>query len=201
MNKQDNEQVIAVPKKLLFANKSFTGFRPFCYERYWDIIKENQEIVVHQEIEDDDSYIQPIIILCVYRPGRQTLFYFKKQESANRQEWSIAVDGHIEEIPLVPYSLQELGINFFQKKFLNRHCYSIRSLGYLYSPDHKQTKNHLGLLFLANIDASLQVCCPKIFESATVDKNEVRNFINGRFPFDPWTKMAFNAIQKNIYYH
>lgn len=197
----ENEQVIAVPKKLLFVNKSFTGFRPFCYERYWDIVKDNQEIISHQEIENNDNYLQPIIVMCVYRPGRQTLFYFKKQDSTNQQEWSIAVEGHIAEIPQIPYSLQELGMSFFQKKFLNRYHYSVRPLGYLYSPEHEQTKNHLGLLFLANIDAGLQVCCPKLFKSATVDKNQVKNFIYGRFPFDPWTKMAFNAIQKDIYYH
>lgn len=196
------EQVIALPKNVLFAEKSpQDGFMPFCYKHYWDIIKAKHEIVPHKEIENDDNYIQPLIIICVYRPGKQSLFYFKKSEEAKKQEWSIAVNGHIDEIPQISHPLQELGIEFFQKKFHNRQKFSIRSLGYLYSPNHEQTKNHFGLLFLANIDGGLQVCCPKLFKSATVDKNEVEKFINSPFPFDHWTKIAFEAIKKNVYHN
>ena len=193
-----DNQIIALPKKVLFAEKSFEGFKPFCYERYWDIIKKNQTTYEHNKIEDEDEFIQPIAIICVYRPGKNSLFYFKNQKNANNQEWSIAVTGHIKKVPEISYSLHESGISLFREKFKNRNNFSLKPLGYLYSPKTSQTKNHFGLLFLVNIDTSLQVCCPELFISSTVDKKEINTFINSNFPFDPWTNLVFKAVSKNI---
>jgi len=193
-----NNQIIALPKKTLFANKSFEGFKPFCYERYWDIIKKEQMKLEHKKIENNDEFIQPIIILCVYQPGENSLFYFKNQNNAKNQEWSIAVTGHIKEIPEISYSLHESGISLFREKFKNRQHFSLKPLGYLYSSESTQTKNHFGLLFLVNVDDALRVCCPELFASSTVDKKEIDTFINSSFPFDPWTKLVYEAVSKHI---
>lgn len=193
-----DNQIIALPKKVLFAEKSFEGFKPFCYERYWDIIKKNQTAYDHEKIENDDELIQPMTVICVYRPGQNSLFYFKNQTETKKENWSIAITGHIKKIPKIEHPLQEIGLTFFKEKFKNRRDYSVKPIGYLYSSKSEQTKNHFGLLFLVNIDVNLQVCCPNLFISNTENKNRIHAFINSSFPFDHWTRIVYEAVRKHI---
>jgi predicted NUDIX family phosphoesterase len=148
---KNDEKILVVPRKTIFASGEFQGFMPLTdFERYQQLILDNQTFLWRSAVEEDPSYKQ-IIPYLIFNYD-DSFFVMQRKETASetrlKSKYSLGIGGHIRQEDLTHASL----ISWAQREFDEEVSYTgtrtVIPLGLINDDSNDVGKVHLGFVFL-----------------------------------------------------
>lgn len=156
MSKQPTENILVVKREQLFQGATVTDFFALpSFESWEKIIKENQEFLPRNLMEEDETYKQIIPYLVYTHNNRYFLMERASTSSEQRlkSKKSLGIGGHIREEDLDEKNI----IDWAQREFHEEVSFSgeltIKPLGIINDESNAVGKVHIGFVFLLTGDS------------------------------------------------
>jgi len=217
MSKED-QRIIAVERKILFADGEFQGFVRHSVFDYEKVILNNMQNVRRGSVSEDPNHPlgnaeknyllkQPIGYTLIVNPFEQKTFAYKRatkdknyDEDRLKGNWSWGVGGHVEPLDssdeknsLRESRLREVG----EEIFIDGKIIGTNVLGYINDDSNDVSKVHFGILYLVEIDGAARKRDDEMEIGEMMSLTELESLLkNEKVIVENWSKIALGPLKE-----
>lgn len=149
-DERQQEQILVVPRNLLFPDGAWHGLKEVDFNSYLTLIQNHKEFNWRDAMETDPTYKQIIPYLIFEHQNRYFLMQRHKKASETRlqSKYTLGIGGHIREADMQTNSLFDWAVREFHEEVSYAGKLTIEPIGILNDDSNEVGKVHVGFVFL-----------------------------------------------------